>query len=170
MTPPMTRRAALASLVALATPLLIGTAGCTPENASAAEDARGDGRVPYAALFRKYGRRHGVRPVLLAAVAKAESDFDPRAISRAGAKGLMQLMPDECRRFRVDPFDPAQAISAAARLYAEHLRRYHGDVDLAAAAYNAGPGAVHKYGGVPPYPETRGYIRRIRRYMRTLRV
>ncbi len=99
---------------------------------------------------------------LLAAVAQAESGGDPSAVSSAGAQGLMQLMPATARGLGVaDPFDPDQAITGAARLLATDLDRFDGSVPLALAAYNAGPGAVTEYGGIPPYLETEHYVRTI---------
>jgi len=103
---------------------------------------------------------HGVSAAVLAAQIRAESDFDPGTVSSAGAKGISQLMPDESRRFGVDPFDPAAAIDAQARLMRELLARF-GSVPLALAAYNAGPNAVARCGCIPPYPETRAYVARI---------
>jgi soluble lytic murein transglycosylase-like protein len=114
--------------------------------------------TPYAQLFTTAGRRHGVDPTLLAAIAKQESGFDPRAVSHAGAQGLMQLMPATAAGLGVgNSFDPAQAVDGAARLMKDLLGEF-GRVDLALAAYNAGPGAVKRYGGIPPYPETRHYV------------
>lgn len=114
----------------------------------------------YDSLFAAAGARHGVDPALLRAVAWVESRFDPAAVSPAGARGLMQLMPDTAAALGVDPLDPAQAVDGAARLLAGHLRRF-GSVELALAAYNAGGGAVARAGGVPPYPETQAYVRRV---------
>jgi cell wall-associated NlpC family hydrolase len=122
------------------------------------------GPTPYLALFTAAGEKYGVAPNLLAAVARAESGFDPRVRSGAGAIGLMQLMPGTARDLGVDPSDPAQAVDGAARLLAEHLQTYHGSVPLALAAYNAGPGAVARYGGIPPYRETQAYIQRVLSY------
>ena len=114
--------------------------------------------TPFADLFNKAGLRNGVDPALLAAVARQESGYDPRAVSPAGAQGLMQLMPATARGLGVsDPFDPAQAIDGAARMLHDLIGRF-GHVDLALAAYNAGPGAVTRYGGIPPYPETQHYV------------
>lgn len=118
------------------------------------------GLAAYAGLFRAAGSRYGVSPTLLAAVAKVESGFNPAAVSPAGARGLMQLMPGTARSLGVDPADPAQAVDGAARLLAGHLRQL-GSLPLALAAYNAGPGAVSRYGGVPPYPETQAYVRKV---------
>ena len=104
---------------------------------------------------------NGLRPALLAALLRAESGFDPRAVSRAGARGIAQLMPATAAGLGVgDPFDPTQAVPAAARLLAGHLRVF-GSVPLALAAYNAGPGAVRRHGGVPPYRETQAYVARV---------
>ena len=118
------------------------------------------GSAPYAQLFADAGARHGVDPKLLAAVAKVESNFNPGAVSPAGAVGLMQIMPATARGLGVDPADPAQAVDGAARYLATQLRDF-GDVGLALAAYNAGPGAVRRFGGIPPYAETRSYVSKV---------
>lgn len=119
------------------------------------------GATPYADLFGRAGQAHGVDPALLAAVARQESGFDPRAVSPAGAQGLMQLMPATADGLGVaDPFDPPQAVDGAARLLRDLIGRF-GRVDLALAAYNAGPGAVLRYDGIPPYPETQHYVRSV---------
>jgi cell wall-associated NlpC family hydrolase len=117
--------------------------------------------VPFSDLFNAAGARYGVSPELLAAVARQESGFRPDALSPAGARGLMQLMPATAQGLGVtDPFDPAQAVDGAARLLDTLLERF-GRTDLALAAYNAGPGAVLRYDGIPPYPETQNYVRSI---------
>ncbi|HET7327452.1 MAG TPA: transglycosylase SLT domain-containing protein [Nocardioidaceae bacterium] len=117
--------------------------------------------VPFAELFNRSGRRYGIDPTLLAAVAKQESAFDPGAVSSAGARGLMQLMPGTAEGLGVrDSFDPAQAVDGAARLLRDLLREFD-SLDLVLAAYNAGPGAVHRYGGIPPYPETQHYVQAV---------
>jgi soluble lytic murein transglycosylase-like protein len=104
----------------------------------------------------------GLDPSLIKAVALVESGFDPSAVSPRGAQGLMQLMPSTARHYGVtDPFDPLQNLRAGATHLRELLDRYHGDLELALAAYNAGPSAVRRYGGVPAYPETREYIDRV---------
>lgn len=114
--------------------------------------------VPYASLFNEAATNHGVDARLLAAVARQESGFDPTAVSPAGAQGLMQLMPATASGLGVsDSFDPAQAVDGAARLLGDLLGRF-GSTPLALAAYNAGPGAVLRYDGVPPYPETQRYV------------
>jgi hypothetical protein len=114
----------------------------------------------YDQLFQAAGARYGVSPALLASVAKAESGLNPTAVSKAGARGLMQLMPTTAASLGVDPFDPAQAVDGAARLLKSHLATF-GSTELALAAYNAGPAAVRKYGGVPPFSETQTYVRRV---------
>ncbi|MEX5720714.1 NlpC/P60 family protein [Geodermatophilus maliterrae] len=120
----------------------------------------GPAGVPYADLFTAAGARHGVDPALLAAVAKVESGFDSSAVSSAGATGLMQFMPATARGLGVDPSDPASSIDGAAR-YLRQLTDRFGSTDLALAAYNAGPGAVARAGGIPPYAETQSYVRKV---------
>jgi soluble lytic murein transglycosylase-like protein len=116
--------------------------------------------VPYADLFTQAGAKYGVSPALLAAVAKTESNFTSSAVSPAGAQGLMQFMPATARGLGVDAGNPASAIDGAAR-YLSSLTQQFGSTDLALAAYNAGPGAVQRYGGIPPYPETQDYVRTV---------
>jgi peptidoglycan DL-endopeptidase CwlO len=133
-------------------------------SSSVARSGPGTGALtgtPYAQLFTSAGTRYGVDPALLSAISKAESGYQPSAISSAGARGLMQLMPGTARSLGVDPDVPAQAVDGAARLMADHLRTFSGRTDLALAAYNAGAGAVRKYGGVPPFDETRTYVQRV---------
>jgi soluble lytic murein transglycosylase-like protein len=105
---------------------------------------------------------HNVEVALVRAVIQTESQFDPRAVSSVGAQGLMQLMPATARRFGVtDAFDPRQNIFGGTRYLRVLLDMFQGDVVLATAAYNAGESAVSRYGGVPPYRETQGYVRKI---------
>lgn len=116
----------------------------------------------FPAQFRAAARNAGVDEALVRAVAHAESGFDAAAVSPKGALGVMQLMPETARELGVrDPFAPAESIDAGARHLRGLLRRYRGDLELVAAAYNAGVGAVARHGGVPPYAETRDYIRRV---------
>jgi len=112
-------------------------------------------------LVRKYGTRYGVDPDLGVAVLKVESDFQPRAESSAGAQGLMQIMPVTQKDLGVeDPFDPEDNIDAGLRYLGWLLDKYE-RIRLAVAAYNAGPGIVDKYGGIPPYQETKEYVERV---------
>lgn len=105
---------------------------------------------------------NALAPELLRAVVRRESAFHPCAVSRAGAMGLMQLMPATAHTLGVtDPFDPAENIQAGSRYLRQLLERYGGDLMLALGAYNAGPGRVDRSGGVPPIPETQDYVRRI---------
>jgi len=115
----------------------------------------------YRDLVMRSATAAAISPALLAAVLKAESDFDPGAVSSAGAQGIAQFMPGTARGMGVrDPFDPAQAIPGSARLIASGIREF-GSVPLALAAYNAGGGAVRRYGGIPPYAETQAYVARV---------
>jgi hypothetical protein len=116
--------------------------------------------VPYADLFSRAGSRYGVDPAVLAGMAKTESDFNGAAVSPAGARGLMQFMPATAAGLRVDPGDPASSIDGAAR-YLSQLTGQFGSTELALAAYNAGPGTVQRYGGIPPYGETRSYVQKV---------
>ncbi|MEW5724725.1 MAG: transglycosylase SLT domain-containing protein [Thermodesulfobacteriota bacterium] len=118
----------------------------------------------YAPVVEKPAQRDGLPQALLMAVIKTESNFNPRALSPKGAAGLMQLMPETWKRYGVeDPFDPAQNIRAGAAYLKEQFDRFK-ELDLALAAYNAGPGSVVKHGGVPPFEETRKYIEKVRFY------
>jgi cell wall-associated NlpC family hydrolase len=114
----------------------------------------------YDALFEKATRKYDLPAGMLRAVASVESSFRADAVSPAGARGLMQLMPATARGLGVDPMDPAQAVDGAARMLHGLVDQF-GSVKLALAAYNAGAGAVKKYGGVPPYSETQTYVRRV---------
>lgn len=116
----------------------------------------------YEPLVQEAADYHGVDPDLVRAVVRTESAFDPMAVSTAGAQGLMQLMPALADELGVrDPFDPRENIFAGVRYLRALLDQYDGDETLALASYNAGPGTVMRYNGVPPYAETEQYIRNI---------
>lgn len=110
------------------------------------------------ALIQAAAAKYGVDPNLALAVAKQESGYNQAAKSSAGAIGIMQLMPATAAGLGVDPTDAAQNVDGGVRLLSQLLQQYNGDVSLALAGYNAGPGAVSKYGGVPPFPETQSYV------------
>ena len=115
-------------------------------------------------------RQTGVDSRLLKAMIKAESDFDPRAVSKKGAMGLMQIMPENFKMLDLqNPFDPRQNIRAGATYFQKLYERFNGKLALSLAAYNAGPTAVDRYKNIPPYKETQEYVRRVLRYYRTLR-
>jgi soluble lytic murein transglycosylase-like protein len=118
---------------------------------------------PYAELIREAADRHRVDARLVEAVVTAESAGNPRAVSRKGARGLMQLMPQRAALLGVrDSFDPRQNIEGGTRHLRDLLERYRGNLTLALAAYNAGEDAVRTYSGIPPYAETQEYVRRVR--------
>jgi soluble lytic murein transglycosylase-like protein len=114
------------------------------------------------ALIEKYSGQNGLDPKLVRAVITAESDGNAKCVSSKGAMGLMQLMPEELKGYGVtDPFNPEQNIAGGTRQLAEKLKLFNGDLSLALAAYNAGAGNVRKYGGIPPFTETRNYVKKI---------
>jgi len=121
----------------------------------------------YEPLIQEAAAAHKVDPALIRAVMRAESAFHPLAVSRVGAVGLMQLMPELASQLGVkDIFDPRENIMAGARYLRELLDRHHGKVALALASYNAGPGAVDKYHGIQPFKETRNYVKTITGFLR----
>src|SRR2546426_1045992 len=120
--------------------------------------------VEIEAHIREVAVRYDIPPILVAAIVEAESEFNPRAVSRRGARGLMQLMPGTASSLRVsDTFDPYENIEGGVRHLRQLMDRYHGNLPVVLAAYNAGEQAVRVYGGVPPYRETRRYVSRILR-------
>jgi soluble lytic murein transglycosylase-like protein len=143
--------------------------GASAKNSSTKKASHGAKAGANHPAYHRYGKiisdaacRHEVDPELVKAVIRQESGFHASAISKAGAKGLMQLMPDTARSLGVtNVFDPQQNIEAGTTLLRQLLDRYHGQLDLALAAYNAGTGAVDKFQGVPPYPETQAYVRNV---------
>lgn len=131
----------------------------TPDGLTGALKARFDAFQP---LVEKYSQKHGVDADLINAVIRQESGFNPAAKSKAGAQGLMQLMPGTAKSLGVtDPINPEQNVEGGVRLLKSLLQTYNGNIPLALAAYNAGGGAVQKYKGIPPYKETQNYVKTI---------
>ena len=117
---------------------------------------------PFGGLIHAAAKKHGVDEGLITQVIAVESNFNPRAVSRKRAQGLMQLLPKTAARYSVaNIFDPAQNIDAGTHYLKDLLARYRGNLPLALAAYNAGPDMVERYGGIPPFPETQKYVRQI---------
>jgi len=124
----------------------------------------------FRSIIKDASARYGVEAELIQAIIMAESSYNPRAISKRGAQGLMQLMPETSRFLGVDnPFDPRENILGGSWYLRDMLNEF-GSLDLALAAYNAGPSAVRQYGGIPPYPETEDYIRVVKVKLRELRL
>jgi len=122
-------------------------------------------------VIRRHSSRQQLHPALIRAVIKAESNFDPRAVSRAGAIGLMQLMPQTAARMDVrDMYDPDDNVGGGTKYLRQLLDRFHGNLPLALAAYNAGETLVERYQALPPIDETRQYVRKVLRYYRTFLV
>ncbi len=117
-------------------------------------------------LIDHYADRFQLDAALVKAVIKVESDFNPQVVSTKGAQGLMQLMPATAREIGVsDPFDPGQSIYGGTYYLRQMLDTFDSNLDYALAAYNAGPNAVQRYGGIPPYDETRNYVLRVKKYL-----
>jgi soluble lytic murein transglycosylase-like protein len=124
-------------------------------------------------IIRAMALKHGIRPAFVKSIMAAESGFDPKALSRAGAIGLMQLMPATARELDSDPNIPEQNVDAGAHYLSLLMARYNKKRDQmtrAIAAYNAGPGAVERYHGVPPYRETKQYVSRVLRFFKKYQV
>ncbi len=122
---------------------------------------RGLAEIPFGEQMRKAGEQYGVDALLIAAVVEVESNFDPTAVSPRGAVGLMQVLPSTANLSREILLDPAANIHHGSRYLRRLLKRFEGDLELALAAYNAGPTAVRRFGGVPPFRETRNYVEKV---------
>jgi soluble lytic murein transglycosylase-like protein len=123
-------------------------------------------RQAYAPIIAEAAERYDIDAALIASVMEAESAFNPFAVSRAGAMGLMQLMPEVAEEHGANqPFDPRENIMAGARYLSRLLRHYNGNLELTLAGYNAGPGNVARYGKVPPFPETQRYVKTVRKLL-----
>jgi soluble lytic murein transglycosylase-like protein len=123
--------------------------------------------MAYNDVISEAADQYDLDPNLIRAIIRAESAFNPFAVSRAGAQGLMQLMPALAKEMEVlDPFDPRQNILAGARYLRELLDRHDGNLELAVASYNAGPGAVARHKGIPPYRETRNYVKNVKSFLK----
>lgn len=121
----------------------------------------------YDDVISEAAKRNGISPSLLKALIHVESYFNPEAVSKKGAMGLMQIMPDNLQALKVnDPFDPWENIMGGTRYFKAMLDRFSGQLDLALAAYNAGPSAVEKYNAIPPYPETQRYVKKVMKAFR----
>lgn len=128
------------------------------------------GPKAYGDLIRRYSGQFNLEEALVSAVIKAESNFNPRALSSKGAMGIMQLIPETARLLAVrDPYDPEDNIRGGSRYLRMMLDEFSGNVDFALAAYNAGPGAVRRHGGIPPYQETRTYVQKVKEYLQQYR-
>jgi soluble lytic murein transglycosylase-like protein len=150
----------LASATAAPTATTATAAAATPLAATGASELPAD--VPYGAEITAAAKKHGLDPALLAGLVKQESGFNPNAGSPAGARGLTQLMPGTAAGLGVtNVLDPVQSLEGGAKYLRQQLDAFGGDVTRALAAYNAGPGAVQRYGGVPPYAETQNYVRAV---------
>jgi soluble lytic murein transglycosylase-like protein len=147
-----------ASLASLASPL--GTQAATAPASATSTSSSLPAGTPYAAEITTAAQANGLDPALLAGLIKQESGFNPSAGSGAGARGLTQLMPGTARGLGVNNvLDPVQSINGGAKYLKQQLDAFGGDTAKALAAYNAGPGAVQRFGGIPPYSETQNYVR-----------
>jgi len=128
--------------------------------------AAGAGHHSYLEIIRQHARSYRLEEALVKAVIKVESDYQARTVSRKGAQGLMQLIPETARDLNVhNPFDPDENIRGGSQYLRKMLDLFNEDLELALAAYNSGPTTVKRYGGIPPYDETRNYVKRVKHYL-----
>lgn len=124
----------------------------------------------YNDIIRRHATSYGLEEALVKAVIKVESDYQPRIVSKKGAQGLMQLIPSTAKLVRVaNPFDPSENIRGGSEYLRKMLDMFNDNLELALAAYNAGPTTVKRYGGIPPYDETQNYVKRVKRYLNIYR-
>ena len=124
------------------------------------------GRSSYLDIIRRHADSYGLEEALIKAVIKVESDYQPRTVSKKGAQGLMQLIPETAKLLKVrNPFDPSENIRGGSEYLRRMLDLFNENLELALAAYNSGPSTVKRYGGIPPYEETRNYVKRVKRYL-----
>jgi soluble lytic murein transglycosylase-like protein len=152
-----------ARLAAVGTPGATTAATATPATGATGATSSG-AKTPYAAEIDAAAAKYNLDPALLRALIRQESNFNPNAGSPAGARGLTQLMPGTAAALGVDPSVPAQAIEGGAKYLRQQLDKFGNKPELALAAYNAGPGAVQRFGGIPPYAETQNYVRKVMAY------
>jgi soluble lytic murein transglycosylase len=120
----------------------------------------------YRDIIRHHANSYRLEEALVKAVIKVESDYQPRIVSKKGAQGLMQLIPETAKSLNVNnPFDPSENIRGGSEYLRRMLDLFNGDLELALAAYNSGPTTVKRYGGIPPYDETRNYVKRVKHYL-----
>lgn len=143
----------------------------TPTNTRYILYLKDSGSLPeFSEMIRRHSHSYRLEEALVKAVIKAESDYNPRAVSRKGALGMMQLLPSTARDMSVrDPLNPEENIRGGSRYLRLMLDQFDNNVELALAAYNAGPNAVKKHGGIPPYEETQTYVKRVKRYLQHYR-
>jgi len=141
---------------------LSATSSVNGSQSASATQVQGDNTGSIEDVIYSMGQKYGVDPTLIQQVVKAESSFDSKATSQAGAMGLMQLMPGTAASYGVDnAYDTTQNLDGGTHFLKDLLDRFQGNVPMTLAAYNAGPGAVEKYSGVPPYKETQAYVQKI---------
>ncbi|MCK4507199.1 MAG: lytic transglycosylase domain-containing protein [Desulfuromonadales bacterium] len=126
----------------------------------------GTGHSSYRDIIRRCANSYRLEEALVKAVIKVESDYQPRIVSKKGAQGLMQLIPETAKSLKVNnPFDPSENIRGGSEYLRRMLDLFNNDVELALAAYNSGPSTVQRYGGIPPYNETRNYVKKVKHYL-----